>query len=484
MKRWGFCGGAYVDGVSNVNAEACENWIPEYTVGGNAKSKLVLKARPGLAAFATAGVGPHRAAIEENGSAFVVSGTGVYEIDALGTATLLGSVAANGAEAATIHSNGTQLFIVSGGLGYTLTLATETLAQVTDADFPSDVVMGFYLNGHFGVIKRNSRTFAVSAAFDGTAWSALDISEKSKTTDNLIAAVVDQDASELWLIGSQRSEVWWYSGAANFPLEPVPNLIVPTGGRSGFSWIPVGGSVYGLGQSVDGGTVAVRFQAGYTPERFSTHAIDAALQGYPAADLEMARAFSLEWQGHRFYVLTVPNQATWAYDEATHLWSNWTYLNTTDGSREPYLGFSHMFAFGKHLIGSRADGAVYEWSDTTYSDAGREMRLVRRAPYLGDGPHRLVHRRLWFDLQVGVGLTTGQGSAPVGMVRYSDDQAKTWSVERTVSLGAIGAYSTIAELWALGLAGPGGRVYELVITDPVVRAIVDADVELQREVAA
>lgn len=483
MKRWGFCGGAYQDTSKNVNAEVCENWVPEFTAPGNAKSPIVLKARPGLVLFGTAGSGPHRARYEQNGRAFVLSGTTLYEASSDGTMTSRGTVA-YGSDPGSIHGNGTQLYIVSGGLGYIFTLATNVLAQITDPQYPADVAMGFYINGHFGAITRDSREFSISDEFDGTAWAAADIANKSKSTDNLVGAVVDQDSHQLWLIGSQFTEVWWYSGAAGFPLEPIPNTLVQTGAAAPWSWIPVGGSVYGLGQSVDGGRVVVRFQSGYTPERISHHGLEAAIQRYSPGDIASARAFSVEFEGHRCYALSFTDRTTWVFDEATSLWHEWTYWNSDTASKEAFLGVTHMFAFGKHLVGSRKDGQVYELSPTYLDDAGDAIRCVRRAPYISDGPRQFVHTRLWFDFQVGVGLVSGQGSAPVGMVRYSDDSCATWSQEMTVSLGALGVSDTMAELWALGLAGPAGRVYELVVTDPVVRALVDCDVDVERERAA
>lgn len=473
-----------MDPSSNVDAERTENFVPEVTIGGRAKSRLVLKRRPGLADWGSAGPGPHRAAFEQNGRAFFVSGVGFYEGDSVATATLRGTVAYDSGPAS-IHGNGTgggQVFVVSGGLGYIFTLASNAFAHVADPDFPTDVIMGFYINGHFGVVKRNSRTFAISDPFEGTVWSSLDLGEKSKTTDSLIGAVVDKDASELWLIGSQMSEVWWYTGAAAFPLEPVPNVIVPTGGAAPFSWVNVGSALYGLAADADGGPTVVRFR-GYTPERISHHALESTLQGYDAAEVANARAMAVQWNGHRFYVLTFPNEATHVFDETTGLWTNWTYLNPQTGTVEPFLALTHMYAFGKHLMGGRKDGSIYEFTPTAKNDSGDAIRCVRRAPYLADGPKQPTHNRLWFDIETGVGLVSGQGSAPVGMVRWSDDGGKVWSSERQISLGALGKYRTIAELWCLGMAGPAGRVYELAITDPVFVAINDADVDLEAEAA-
>jgi hypothetical protein len=478
--KWGFCGWSNHASAPNINAEDTYDFVPEITVPGRAKSKVVMYRRPGLEAFGTAGAGPHRASLEENGRAFVLSGTGFYEAFADGTFTLRGSVAFS-SEPGTLHGNGTgghQIFIVSGGLGYIFDTNTNVFAAISDPDFPADVAMGFYIKGHFGVVQRNTRTFAISAAFDGTSWSALDIGEKSGTVDYLIAGIVDQDQSELWLIGPRSMEVWWYSGAAGFPLEPIPNRIVPIGGGAAFSWIDIGGTVYGLGESKDGGHVVVRFQGGYTPERISTHALEHEIQGYAMVD--DAQAFSTEWHGHRFFVLTFPSaDTTHVYDEASGGWTHWSRWDTTTGERRSFLGHGHIFAFGKHLMGSRSDGQFYEFTDEVFADDGDPIRSERVAPYLGDGVHQFRHNRLLIDAETGVGLSTGQGSSPRVMVSWSDDGAQTWSDEQLVDLGAQGNYGHVAELRRLGLAGRKGRVYKLVVTDPVVVAITDVDCEAE-----
>jgi hypothetical protein len=63
------------------------------------------------------------------------------------------------------------------------------------------------------------------------------------------------------------------------------------------------------------------------------------------------------------------------------------------------------------------------------------------------------------------------------MLRWSDDGGKTWSSEHWRDMGAIGEYARRVIWRRLGQSF--NRVYEVVISDPVKRVIIDAwaDVE-------
>jgi hypothetical protein len=81
-------------------------------------------------------------------------------------------------------------------------------------------------------------------------------------------------------------------------------------------------------------------------------------------------------------------------------------------------------------------------------------------------------------METGVGLTTGQGSDPQMMLRWSDDGGQTWSNVHTVSAGAIGAFSARAEWWQLGQARD--RVFEVSCADPVPISLIDCYLEMRR----
>ncbi len=104
---------------------------------------------------------------------------------------------------------------------------------------------------------------------------------------------------------------------------------------------------------------------------------------------------------------------------------------------------------------------------TTYA-----IRRLRRAPHLSTEQLTQFFSQFQLDIQAGVGLTTGQGSDPMLMLRMSKDGGFTWGNEHWVSAGRIGQYSRRAIWRRLGR----GRdvVFEVTMTDPVFWALLDA----------
>jgi hypothetical protein len=194
-----------------------------------------------------------------------------------------------------------------------------------------------------------------------------------------------------------------------------------------------------------------------------------------------ACGFGYEEMGHRFYVLTFPSaDATLVFDESVEpsvAWSEWSYRNITTNRAEAILPRCHVFAFGKHLVGSRRDGIVYEQTLSVYDDAGDPIRAVRRFRGPRNDGKRVFVAEARLDAQVGVGLTTGQGQAPQIMLRKSKDGGRTWGPEIWKGLGALGVYGTRVR-WSR----PGEAIdpaWELGYTDPTVLGLNDFSVDVQ-----
>lgn len=471
----GFIAGTYEHPLSTVSVEQCRNWIPEALppeVGS--KFPYCYRARPGLSPLVVAGAGPWRGGAQQNGRAFVASGPDLYEITVVSgvwTATRRGSAGQIGTDGMPVAfafngPQGDQLAIASNGNGFILTLSTNGLAQITDPQFPANVVQVVFWRGHFVWITDDDTAFYLSASYDGTSYVTTDVGEREWGSDYIKSVLVDEDSGEFWPIGTQTTEVWWYNGALGFPAEPV-NVLIPYGTPATFGWSQVGTSLYGLAQTKGGGVLVGRFRSGYGFEKISHHALDEALAGYSASQLANAVAFTLDWQGHRFFVLTFDDDATWVFDETTSLWHQWDYWN--DGTSEAFLGVGHLAFNGTHVVGSRLDGTLYEFSDEHLDDDGAVIRIVRRAPCVHAMGLRVPHHGIYFDFETGVG--TADVASPIGVLRFSDDSGKTWSDEIEVTLGAQGAYDHDAQVRRLGSTKRKGRAYELVVTDRVVRGL-------------
>lgn len=471
----GFIGGTYLDRHPAVSFEDCINRYPEITgaPGTRARSPIVLKRTPGLDAFATAGNGPIRALFYQDGRCFAVSGSEFYEIDAAGTATLRSTSAiASNINNAQIASNGTagnQLLVISGGSGYIYNLTTNTLTLISDADFPSNAVMGGFIDGYFVVLAYNTRQFNFSALNDGTTWAALDVQEKSQTSDNVRALVIDRRL--IYLLGSKATEPWYNTGDANATFAPVQEVI-EHGIGSPWSAVPINNTIAWIGEDEHGAGQAWTLQ-GYTPVRFSTNAVESQWRAY--GSLRDAYAHGYQEEGHTFYQVTFPGKGTWVYDFATQMWHRRARL--VRGTFEPHLARGHAFAFDKHLVGSRVDGTIYHQSLDYLDDDGQPIRWVRRAPHLlASG--RLSVNAFRLLCQTGIGLTSGQGSDPQVMLRTSIDGGRTWSDELWESAGVIGDYRRKVEWNRLGQAEGGEWGFEFAGTDPVDDVLVGAELEV------
>jgi hypothetical protein len=68
-----------------------------------------------------------------------------------------------------------------------------------------------------------------------------------------------------------------------------------------------------------------------------------------------------------------------------------------------------------------------------------------------------------------------QGAEPTLILQWSDDYGRTWSNEREASMGQTGEYRKRVKFWRLGQARD--RVYRVIISDPVKRVILSADLQ-------
>ena len=178
----GFIGPSAQGQFTAVNAERTVNWYlgKAAIAGGTPRSAEWLLGTPGLVAVGTAGTGPHRAAFQQDGRSFLISGTGFYEFFSDHSVTLRGTVAA-GTDMGTIVSNGDaggQLLVVVGGYGYVYNKTTNILTQIADPDFPQGTAsMCCFLDGYGIVLQSSASTFQISALEDFTSWDALDVAQ-------------------------------------------------------------------------------------------------------------------------------------------------------------------------------------------------------------------------------------------------------------------------------------------------------------------
>lgn len=444
------------------DAQRTINLYPIFDKQG--KEVSALYGTPGLSLFVTAGSGPIRGEFASaNGRAFAVSGSGLYEITASSTATLLGSLSSTDG-IVSIDENGIQLGICDGENVYILTYATNVFAIVSDVDLPSAGTITF-IDGYFVITANDSGKFYISALYNGTSWAALDFATAESSPDELLRAI--NAVGQLWLLGTFTSEIWTNTGASAFPFERIAGAKMEVGILAPHTAIAVDNSLFWVGRDKIGSGVVYRAQ-GFTPQRISTNAIELLLQQAPSPDT--LRAYTYQQDGHTFYLITGGGMnTTLVYDISTKLWHERAYLNQLDAF-EPHLGSCAMFAFNRQLVGSRLNGKIYTMSLDIYSDDGDEMAAERIYTHLSDEGRRIRYSKLEIAMETGVGLQTGQGSDPQITLWLSKDGGKTYSTSYTTSFGAVGKYQTRAVFRRLGIAAQ--MTFKIRITDPVKRVLI------------
>jgi len=469
-KGWGFIGGSYPHESQAIDLQRSVNLYPEVIESGNGKAVKALASIPGLSTFCTLLNSPIRQLFAQDGRAFAVAGTVLYELFSGGTYLLRGGAIIDDGKPATIDSNGVpghQLWVCSGRRGgvYDLTANTWTPDVRTDAD------LGAFVDGYFLSLDATTSTVYASDLEDGLTWNALSKLQRNIASDTTVSmGIVNR---MIVLLGSKTSEVWYNTGATPFAFGPFSGGFLEQGcaARDSVAWCD--NSLMWLGLS-EQGPLTVWRSVGFQAQRISSHALAQALTGYSTTS--DAVGWSYVDRDHAFYVLTFPTAgACWAYDVSTGLWAERAYWQTTTGTWGLYKPRFHCYAFGKHLVGDGASGVIYELSPTTYTDAGGvPLRRMRVGPYVTNEQKWLYHRAFGLDVETGVGNSACL--APSAMLSYTNDKGKTWTDATDRAIGAQGDVNTRVDWRRLGRSKQ--RAYRVVISDPVPVRVADAYLEI------
>jgi len=412
-----------------------------------------------------------------NNLIYFVAGSGLYSITSGGTLSgLLGTLATSSgrvqmADNGLSPTGGNQLMIVDGTNGYIWNVNTTTFTTISS--WLSQVVAPqtvAYLGGYF-IVSGTSGSFQVSALYDGTTWSGLDVAAKSINSDNLLACY--NTGGLLWLFGSDAMEIWQQT-VGHPPFALVPGFVSDYGLAARFSVAKGGGTLFWLANiKGDKGELigAVMATSGSAPAVISTPAINWQWSQYLTVSDAFAYTYTLE--GHSYYVLTFPTaNSTWVYDITTQLWNEWsTYTNA------PYVigrhyGNAYAFLNGKHVIGDYQTGNLYTLSSTVYTDNGNPIVSMRTSQHLFNKGElsNIVVGKIQIDAETGVGDNVTIN--PQASLAWSKDGGHTYSSDYQASMGPIGQFLTRLQWRRLGIARD--RVWRLTCSDPVKKVFMNA----------
>lgn len=265
------------------------------------------------------------------------------------------------------------------------------------------------------------------------------------------------------------------------------------GAEIGATVATLGGKVFWLGSSTIGDH-SVWVSDGGMPVRISSNYIERELRGFK--NIRDAYGFAYAYNGHQFYVLTVPGaDRTFCYDATTQEWFNRSTRDPSSGKDRYWFPSFATSAYGDIYLGCYAAKFLIKIDPDKFTDF-RDGPIVKRRTspvFIKDfAPFRLD--AFWMEWNTG---TTTQNNPvevvngdvkfmsafnPVAMLEVSNDGGNTWGMERWAHGGKIGQYFWRTE-WRGGFPCGGfqlPRMYVLRLTfsDPVKVVITSAKMQI------
>lgn len=471
MRLPGFIGGSAPSQSMIATNERTVNLYVERIGTEGTQHKTALFPSPGFETWC-AGITDlgGRAGLSIDSHTWAIMGGGFYELALAKTATKKASLAQDSNLAQIVYNGptGGQLCLASGTNAYTYVVASGAITTVLTGE-ATQIGM---LDEYFLAINSATGKLRLSNLNDGLTWDPLQFAFRSDQPDPWQAMIVN--APDIILLGALTGSVWYDAGTSPFPLAARQGLTIPYGIVANFTLKEAGGVVFWLSQNKDGAGIVVKM-TGYTPEPIMTPELAAALSSYQrTSKITDAEALMFQIEGHTWYVLRFPSaNATWCYDLTTNAWYELGKWNSVTGTYDVWGPRMHVYAFGKHLTGDGTSGTIANMDITLATEVdGSPIRRLRRGPVLINENKRIPINRFELSVDVGVGLVSGQGSAPTIMGRFSADGGHTWGDERTASMGPLGQFGT--RVYWTRMGAPRLWVAEVTLTDPVPLRIVDA----------
>lgn len=472
--------GAYTARSDIANSQICENLFPEINPeSSQSPVPMTHYQREGKRLLADCPIPDIARGVFtlSNGQLIAVVGANVYAIDQLWNFTTLGQIP-NFPTPVSIADNGTTAVLVDGSInGYTITMPGGVFAQLVDGtgtfngsfrtDF-SDTFLAFATPGtnQWEVTLSNTVTF-----------NALVQANKDSTPDPIQTLAFN--LRQMWLIGSQHSEVWFLAGSVPFPYQSWPNLFIPYGTTAIHSLCQADIDLFWLSSNQQGQTIAVKTES-YGVVAISTRALEYEWSTY--ANVADVVGCSFQQAGHTFIVFHFPSaDVTWAYDLSTKQWHRRTWIDQDGVSHRERSSFctsvGPVAAYPATIVAQDWEtGALYALDPQYYTDNGTPIVRRRTFPHVVKDLKEITHTSFVADFDTSGVTGVGEGDPQFAVsMRYSNDGGKTFGNYRQKPLISSNPNRSMMRWRGLGMARD--RVYELQWSFPSKSALNGAYIE-------
>lgn len=418
---------------------------------------------------------------DTQGNLYEVAGQIVYYIDPSFNYTAIGQIAL-GTTIASMSDNGTTILLIDGTTaGYTIDIQSKAFAPISDPAFYGGNIVSF-VRTVFVINRPGTREFYISGS-NAITWDALDFGEKTSSADNLVAAPALND--QIWLLGTKKGEVWYFSGDVNFPFQQLPNVIIEHGVAATYSIAQSDKFLFWLTQDKDGKPWVARGGSDYSVTKISTFAMDNEIRTYTRWSDAVGYCYQIN--GHLFYQLDFPSaNKSWVYDLTLAASGNeWNQYSSIDvnGTRNRLNGFLSAYAYNTNVMVDWKTGDLYSFDPDTFTDNGQPVVCIRGFPHIGANGNEVSYPGFTADMEVGTiadTLINDDGTAgtrpwaagfspafgpffsqgdPIVTMRFSNTRGASFGEKRPRTLGSTGQYAQILKWDSCGIARDG--VFEL-----------------------
>ena len=315
------------------------------------------------------------------------------------------------------------LIICDGTKTYTIS-TSDTVTEITDAQFPTSAICPVSLDGYLFVLKSGTDDIYNSDVDDPTAWTTGSVLPAEMYPDNLVA--LERSANYVVGFGRFSTEFFYNNNnATGSPLQRSDSVALRIGlaARDTIGTVDKRIFFVGQGQTGDPSVWAID---GLTPAQISDEFIDKILAA-EGSNLSSATAYIITHMGHTLYVLNL-NARTCVYDILEKIWMYWSHNSSGTHAVLPYP-YATQGANNTILVLHTSNGKIYKLDPTLYQDDLAAILCWIITSRIDFG-HTRQKRQFRFEL-VADKETTGTCT-----VEWSDDDYGTWGAARTLDLTA------------------------------------------------
>lgn len=480
-------GGSYQGKYISVNPQRAINWYIHKKTLENQKDKYssAWYPTPGLSEYADTtrtqiyGLFVANTLTEER--CFAVADNYLYEINSDGTVTNRGQMAdmvPSSKVYMEVNGNG-ELLIAHSSATYYLTLSTNVLTKVTDADFPGNVTSLTYASGYF-IITSGGRVY-YSDLNSAANWTASSVFTPIARADNTTTVIAWRD--DIYCFGSETIEIYINDGTSPFSKMPkstifvglvAPESIVTF--KDGFIFL--GKTKYGqhevyfyngqdfisLSNPINWFVNDPSVIGGVTWDNLTEFTWDQWFELWGASTITSYSVVQQNKEGHVFYFLTIPFlSTTYVYDVISKEWTERQSLNPNSSTQAEFRGRFATNFLGNDLWADIYTGKILKEDYAIATENGSAITRTAISGIMSEENKNISIYSLEIDCNSGVGLIATPATSPTISLYVSKDGGNTYGSAKSLTVGASGSYTQRAYTTKLGTAR--NWVFKLVVTD-------------------